>query len=309
MKKMLRKSFALVLAIVCVLNIASVIASAAAPSSGDLGKNLKWSVSSKGVLTIKGKGEMTDFGVADARPWDDHRDEIVKVVVEDGVTSVSEKAFSHLGELKEVELPKSLIFVGCDIFYGSLYDGQVKADKYGVRYEDGVILNSTTEIKGTYEIAKDTRVIADYAFNGQSELKQVKMPEGLITIGVEAFKDCRSIESVTIPESVTSIGYQAFANCENLNEVCYAGTLAQWNKIKIHVSNDEWLREVKIYCKGDINRDGKTNSSDALMALQHSVGTIELKSEQIALADVCTDSKINSSDALEILKISVGSTK
>ena len=58
---------------------------------------------------------------------------------------------------------------------------------------------------------------------------------------------------------------------------------------------------------GDVNKDGNINSSDALLVLQSSVGSVTLTSEQKTLADVNRDNKINSSDALKILQYSVGS--
>lgn len=59
--------------------------------------------------------------------------------------------------------------------------------------------------------------------------------------------------------------------------------------------------------KGDVNKDGKINSTDALLVLQSSVGSISLSSEQKTLADVNSDNKVNSTDALKILQYSVGS--
>ena len=57
--------------------------------------------------------------------------------------------------------------------------------------------------------------------------------------------------------------------------------------------------------KGDVNSDGKLNSSDALAILQYSVGSNPKKFNK-NVADMNNDSKINSSDALSVLKISVG---
>ena len=57
--------------------------------------------------------------------------------------------------------------------------------------------------------------------------------------------------------------------------------------------------------KGDVNSDGKLNSSDALLILQYSVGS-NPKNFNKNVADMNNDSKINSSDALVVLKISVG---
>lgn len=58
--------------------------------------------------------------------------------------------------------------------------------------------------------------------------------------------------------------------------------------------------------KADINADGKINSSDALIVLQHSVQSITLTDEKLDSADVNGDGKINSMDALIILQISTG---
>ena len=58
--------------------------------------------------------------------------------------------------------------------------------------------------------------------------------------------------------------------------------------------------------KGDVNSDGKVNSSDALLVLQHAVQSIKLSSAQIKIADMNSDNKINSHDALMILQKSVG---
>ncbi|MBR6530897.1 MAG: dockerin type I repeat-containing protein [Clostridia bacterium] len=56
--------------------------------------------------------------------------------------------------------------------------------------------------------------------------------------------------------------------------------------------------------QGDVNGDGKVNSTDALKVLQYSVNII--KSIDKTAADVNGDGKINSTDALIILQISVG---
>ncbi|MCQ2484525.1 MAG: dockerin type I domain-containing protein [Clostridia bacterium] len=59
---------------------------------------------------------------------------------------------------------------------------------------------------------------------------------------------------------------------------------------------------------GDVNNDGKINSSDALEILRYSVGLAATLEYQSA-ADVNKDGNINSSDALEVLLISVGLKK
>ena len=44
----------------------------------------------------------------------------------------------------------------------------------------------------------------------------ITIPEGVTSIGSEAFSGCSSLASITIPESVTSIGYYALSGCSSL---------------------------------------------------------------------------------------------
>jgi len=66
-----------------------------------------------------------------------------------------------------------------------------------------------------YEIDGDSITITEYTGSASS----VTIPDGVTSIGNEAFWDCRSLTSVTIPDSVTSIGGGPFAGCEKLTKI------------------------------------------------------------------------------------------
>ncbi len=59
---------------------------------------------------------------------------------------------------------------------------------------------------------------------------------------------------------------------------------------------------------GDVNGDGKVNSSDARLVLQYTVELIQLTEEQLARANMNGDTLVNSSDARMILQAAVGMT-
>ena len=67
------------------------------------------------------------------------------------------------------------------------------------------------------------------------EIGSVILPEGLTSIGIDAFFVCTHLTSVTIPNSVTSIGAAAFSSCSGLtsviigNSVTSIGDGAFWN--------------------------------------------------------------------------------
>ncbi|MBP5477030.1 MAG: leucine-rich repeat protein [Paludibacteraceae bacterium] len=53
--------------------------------------------------------------------------------------------------------------------------------------------------------------IADFAFSGNNnDLSDITLPEGIMTIGKQAFSPCMNLASFNIPMSVTSIGQDAF---------------------------------------------------------------------------------------------------
>ena len=48
---------------------------------------------------------------------------------------------------------------------------------------------------------------------------EYKIPNGVKSIGINAFENCTSLTSIAIPNSVTSIGEGAFQYCESLQYV------------------------------------------------------------------------------------------
>ena len=69
---------------------------------------------------------------------------------------------------------------------------------------------------------------------------------------------------------------------------------------------DYWPVYKLVYNIGDVNSDGKINSSDALSVLEYSVGKTKLDRSQLKAADIDKSGQINSQDAFIILSISSG---
>ncbi len=90
--------------------------------SGKCGKNVSYSISDDGVLTISGNGAMNNFTYKDDDssdcPWHGVRYAIKKIVVKEGVTSIGSCAFSFDVHVTDVTLPSSLKTIGNDAFLG-----------------------------------------------------------------------------------------------------------------------------------------------------------------------------------------------
>lgn len=61
--------------------------------------------------------------------------------------------------------------------------------------------------------------IAEKAFYGRSELKEVVMGSGITKIGDSAFENCKNLTKISIGDHVTVIGAKAFKNCTALTKI------------------------------------------------------------------------------------------
>lgn len=61
--------------------------------------------------------------------------------------------------------------------------------------------------------------IAEKAFYGRSELKEVVMGSGITKIGDSAFENCKNLTKISIGDHVTEIGAKAFKNCTALTKI------------------------------------------------------------------------------------------
>ena len=182
--------------------------------SGTCGENLTWEFDSEGTLNINGTGEMEDYGYRIVHtPWYDYVNDIKKVVLEDGVTTIGTEAFNNCVNLSEVKISDSVkiiksAFIGCT----SLKEINIPDNVTSIGTFKGC--TSLTSIK----LSENLENIGEFTFEGCTSLKAIIISDSITNIDNWAFADT-GLTEITIPNSVDSIGESAFGNCENLMKI------------------------------------------------------------------------------------------
>ncbi len=167
---------------------------------GVCGENLTWKLDSNGLMTISGTGDMTEFlqqkNCAET-PWYSFTQYIKEIVVEDGVTSISNDAFAWCNNLTKVTLADSVTLLDYQAFYycPNLTEIKMPANLREIGQECFLNCGATS-----IELPKSLLYIRAAAFS-QSNLKEIDIPKSVKEIS-SAFANCPQLVKVTIdPDS------------------------------------------------------------------------------------------------------------
>ncbi len=151
---------------------------------------------------------------------------LASITIPASVTAIEYNSFQNCTALNSITLPSKLESLGNEVFLNctSLKSIKLPASLKTTGYSSGMFkgctgLTSAGPTGGSYAIQFAwTESIPSYMFR-DSEIKTLKLPAGLKSIGKQSFFNCRSLTSVVVPEGVTEIGDQAFSCCEVLSSV------------------------------------------------------------------------------------------
>lgn len=183
------------------------------------GKNLMYTYDSgTRTLTISGNGDMYDYSSVSA-PWKGFS--IETLIIEEGVTSIGNKAFYKCDTLYSITLPDSLKSIGRDVFTHTAFYYNEENWEQSVLYIGNWLISAVRHTArgnqynrvGEYTVKDGTVGIAGNAFYGCDKLTTVAIPDGVETIGQGAFAKCFGLNTIILPDSVTRIEESAFFDC------------------------------------------------------------------------------------------------
>ena len=186
---------------------------------------MKWTLTSDGTLTISGEGNM--FGA----PWSQYKSKIKKVVIGEGVKSISDNAFHYYENLRSVSLPSTLTSIGEAAFWACSS------------------LQSIT-------LPNNLTHIGLNAFRACHSLTQVLIPASVTNIDGSAFECCTGLTDVVFEGNSLEFGSGAtFYDCTSLKNVFFNGTRADWTASR-GSSGSVLPAAAQIYYKNDLISSG-----------------------------------------------------
>lgn len=146
-----------------------------------------------------------------------------RIVLSEGVEEIQADAFRG-NPVKEIVFPKSLKTLGEYCFYGCRNLSQIDLSVTQVQL---IPKRAFSEV-GAEEIKLPVALqeIGSQAFLHTDRLHSMTFPEGLKTIGGEAFRES-GVESITLPNGIKLIEGRAFYLCQDLREVRSHGSSGQ----------------------------------------------------------------------------------
>ena len=139
-------------------------------ANGRCGDNLTWTFDNTGTLTISGDGDMESFvktvmewndyiggwwekSETGDRPWSAYYQDILRVVITDGVESISSHAFYECTQIIDVYIPASVSHIGkgafasCDRLESIYFGGDRVAWGNAAGYDEGWIDHGTAGVR------------------------------------------------------------------------------------------------------------------------------------------------------------------
>ena len=153
-------------------------------------------------------------------------EKIKTLVIPDSVEKIESWAFSKCYSLENVTLGNgvriidSSPFAYCDkIVYNEYENGLYLGNEENPYL---ALVTTTSEHIDRITIHPDTVIICGSAMKSCYLLRELVIPEGVVSLGSSAFAYASGLEKIYIPKSVEYIGSMAFRSCDSIKEITVA---------------------------------------------------------------------------------------
>ena len=142
------------------------------------------------------------------------------IEIPQNLITIEQEAFAFCYELEDIIIPKKVQSIGINAF----------KDISNIRYKGNAIGSpwGAVEVNKQTEITLNENVLEILGYNDKNSITEIDIPATfthkgkdykIVSIQKDLFKDCTELKKVKIADGISNIDENAFKNCKNLNEI------------------------------------------------------------------------------------------
>ena len=195
-----------------------------------------------GTMTISPStygGTMSNYNATNT-PWNSYKNDIKKVVFENGIDLIGANAFNGCKNLTDIEFSDNLVVISTSAFVGCSSLKSVEMPDSVCNLNGSAFMNCTS-LK-TVKLSKSITSVSSFVFKNCTSLESIAIPASASSVENNAFEGCTSLKDVSFEKSQYMVIHDyAFSGCTSLSEggVFYNGREEDWNKYLIYTEGNE----------------------------------------------------------------------
>ena len=186
------------------------------------------------VITVSGTGDMDNYSASNLPSWSTNNGAITEIVIEKGVTSVGDFAFSSFTNVNKLTIADTVKYIGTRAFSGCWMLKSIHIPASVETIGDCAFSTTFSDLSNLAEITVDSNnkhfVVENgilynsiktvlYKIPSKLSLDVLNVEPSVVTIREEAAISCTNLTEVHLPASVEFIGRNAFAYCTKISSV------------------------------------------------------------------------------------------
>lgn len=172
-------------------------------ASGECGDNLAWTLDDQGTLTVSGTGPIPSYDYR-STPWYDYRNQVMAVIIENGVTAIGSNAFFNMPQISSLTIPNSVTQIGDTAFYYSrnLAELSLPDGITAIGYE---AFTGSAFFDNADNWEDDVLYCGKYLLSVQDSVTALSIKSGTLCVADRALNDAQ-VKELSIPASLRNIG-------------------------------------------------------------------------------------------------------
>lgn len=151
------------------------------------------------------------------------------------------------------------------------------------KYSNTIVIPEVVDYEG---VKYSVKSIGNFAFQNNTDLLSVTIPNSVCNIGSGAFENCNRLIGITIPKSVTFIGEHALERCTSLETIVVEVDNNKYDsRDNCNAIIETWTNTLVIGCKGTKIPTSVTAIGDAAFAACDGIQEITIPNSITIIGD------------------------